>query len=161
LRAGAVHRSRVKSDAKGNLPRTNLWRPDRPGVYDVIVDYDNDGRFSFALDGLSAFVVRKAGPDRKGEQSVRHFPCRLAQAPWYVVFSGRDEQLLTLPLNFAVPENRLYWRIVPDYFGLSRDEARLLAVAAVCAALAPPAAPEPAWAEVDTQLTRRIAGAIS
>src|SRR5262249_12997114 len=36
LRAGAVHRSRVKSDAKGNLPRTNLWRPDRPGVYDVI-----------------------------------------------------------------------------------------------------------------------------
>ena len=58
LKADAVHRGRVRSNAKGQLPLTQLWVPDKPGQFDIIVDYDGDGKFSYALDALSAIVVR-------------------------------------------------------------------------------------------------------
>src|SRR5262249_15269436 len=58
LAANAVKRIRIKSDAKGSLPLTDLWKADRAGQFDIIVDYDGNGRFSYALDALSSFVVR-------------------------------------------------------------------------------------------------------
>jgi hypothetical protein len=59
LAANAVKRLRIKSDAKGGLPLTNLWKADRAGQFDIVVDYDGNGRFSYALDALSSFVVRE------------------------------------------------------------------------------------------------------
>jgi hypothetical protein len=59
LGANAVHRAKVRSDAKGQLALTQLWVPDRGGTFDIVVDYDGDGRFSYGLDALSAFIVRE------------------------------------------------------------------------------------------------------
>jgi hypothetical protein len=59
LAANAVHRGRVRSDAKGTIPLTQLWVPDKAGVYDIVIDYDGDGKFSYALDALSAIDVRE------------------------------------------------------------------------------------------------------
>jgi len=58
LAANAVRRIRIKSDAKGRLPLTDLWKSDKPGQYDIIVDYDGNGRFSYGFDALSSFIVR-------------------------------------------------------------------------------------------------------
>jgi hypothetical protein len=58
LAANAVQSVRLKSDAKGQLPLTQLWKPDKPGMFDIIVDYDGDGRFSYALDAADAVDVR-------------------------------------------------------------------------------------------------------
>jgi hypothetical protein len=57
LGTNAVHRGEVKSDAKGKLPLTRLWKPDRAGQYDVVVDYDGNGKFSYGLDALHAIDV--------------------------------------------------------------------------------------------------------
>ncbi len=57
LRADAIHRIWVKTDATGTIPRTELWRADRAGKFDLLVDYDGDNRFSWKLDGLSSFIV--------------------------------------------------------------------------------------------------------
>lgn len=59
LAANAVKRIKIKSDAKGGLPLTALWTPDRTGQFDIVVDYDGNGRFSYSLDALSSFVVRE------------------------------------------------------------------------------------------------------
>lgn len=58
LAANAVKRITVRSDAKGGLPLTGLWKPDKAGQFDIVVDYDGNGRFSYGLDALSSFVVR-------------------------------------------------------------------------------------------------------
>jgi hypothetical protein len=58
LAANVVKRIRIKSDAKGRLPLTDLWKPNQAGQFDIIVDYDSNGRFSYSLDALSSFVVR-------------------------------------------------------------------------------------------------------
>jgi hypothetical protein len=57
LSAYAVHQSLVMSDGTGTLPQTQAWLADHPGTYDLIVDYDNDSKFSWKLDGISSFVV--------------------------------------------------------------------------------------------------------
>jgi hypothetical protein len=59
LTAGAVRRIKVRSDAKGGLPLTDLWKPTKAGQFDIVVDYDGNGRFSYGLDALSSFVVRE------------------------------------------------------------------------------------------------------
>ncbi|HJZ54360.1 MAG TPA: hypothetical protein VKE74_05355 [Gemmataceae bacterium] len=58
LGADALKRGRVRSDAKGRLVRSDLWKSDRAGQFDIIVDYDGNGRFSYGLDSLDAIVVR-------------------------------------------------------------------------------------------------------
>ncbi|MCI0705721.1 MAG: hypothetical protein L0241_32065 [Planctomycetia bacterium] len=54
----AVKRIRIKSDAKGSLPLTDLWKADKAGQFDIIVDYDGNGRFSYSLDSLDGVVVQ-------------------------------------------------------------------------------------------------------
>jgi hypothetical protein len=58
LGANAVQKERVRSNAKGQLPLTPIWKSDKVGQYDIIVDYDGDGRFSYGLDALDAIDVR-------------------------------------------------------------------------------------------------------
>jgi hypothetical protein len=58
LAANAVQRGRVRSNAVGGLPVTTIWKTNKVGQYDIIVDYDGDGRFSYALDAISAIDVR-------------------------------------------------------------------------------------------------------
>jgi hypothetical protein len=53
----AVHQSLVMSDSTGTLPQTQAWIASNPGTYDLIVDYDNDSKFSWKLDGISSFLV--------------------------------------------------------------------------------------------------------
>ncbi len=60
LSAGAVHHSLVQSDSEGTIPLTQVWLSTQIGQFDLIVDYDNDGKFSWKLDGLTAFTVNKA-----------------------------------------------------------------------------------------------------
>ncbi len=60
LITNAVKIGRVKSDAKGQLPLTQLWKADKPGRYDIIVDYDGNGKFSYSLDAIHAVEVRPA-----------------------------------------------------------------------------------------------------
>jgi hypothetical protein len=59
LAANAVRRIKIRSDAKGGLPLTDLWKPSKAGQFDIVVDYDGNGRFSYSLDALSSFVVRE------------------------------------------------------------------------------------------------------
>ena len=59
LGTDAVRKVPIRSDAKGKLPRTPVWKADKAGQFDIIVDYDGDGRFSFALDSLDGVIVRK------------------------------------------------------------------------------------------------------
>ena len=57
--ANAVHRMQIRSNAKGQLPLTQLWVPDKVRRFDIIVDYDGDGKFSYALDAAPVrFEVR-------------------------------------------------------------------------------------------------------
>ena len=58
LGANAVQKARVRSNAKGQLPLTQVWKSDAAGQFDIIVDYDRDGRFSYALDAIDAVIVR-------------------------------------------------------------------------------------------------------
>jgi hypothetical protein len=64
LSGPAVNRSVVLSDSNGNVSLTDSgWTaPTTPGTYDVIIDYNNDGKFSWTLDGLSAFTVTTSTP---------------------------------------------------------------------------------------------------
>ena len=57
LATNAVKQIKIKSDAQGALPLTELWKADRAGQFDIIVDYDGNGKFSYALDALHSFVV--------------------------------------------------------------------------------------------------------
>ena len=57
LEAYAIHRSRVKTDANGTIPRTKVWQADRPGRFDIIADYQNDGKFTETLDAFITIVV--------------------------------------------------------------------------------------------------------
>ena len=59
LGTDAVRKVPIRSDAKGKLPRTAVWKADKAGQFDIIVDYNGDGRFSFALDSLDGVIVRK------------------------------------------------------------------------------------------------------
>ena len=59
LASASVRRIRVRSDKNGTLYKTDLWTPDKAGRFDLIVDYDGDGRFSYSLDAVSAFTVRE------------------------------------------------------------------------------------------------------
>ena len=58
LNANAVQRGRVRSNAKGEIPLTQLWKADKAGRFDIVIDYDGDGRFSYALDAVDAIDVR-------------------------------------------------------------------------------------------------------
>ncbi len=54
----------VRSDGSGFVPLTNTgWQPTQPGIYDVIIDYDNDGKFTWTMDGLGAFNVPVPEPE--------------------------------------------------------------------------------------------------
>lgn len=48
----------VKSDADGVVPLTAAWKADLGGRFNVIIDYDRDGLFSWTLDGLGGFKVQ-------------------------------------------------------------------------------------------------------
>lgn len=58
LNANAVQRGHVRSNAKGDIPLTQLWKADKAGRFDIVIDYDGDGRFSYALDAIDAIDVR-------------------------------------------------------------------------------------------------------
>src|SRR5262245_6443646 len=57
LAATAIAQTRVLSNPDGTLPPTFVWKADRVGVYDIVVDYNGDGVFSYALDGLCSIKV--------------------------------------------------------------------------------------------------------
>jgi hypothetical protein len=54
----ALATSQARSDAKGTLLRTTVWKAVRPGRFDIVTDYDGDGRFSYALDAVDGVIVR-------------------------------------------------------------------------------------------------------
>src|SRR5262249_22255395 len=58
---GTARQVIVKSDANGVVPLTQAWTADMTGYFDVIIDYDNDGKFSWKLDELAGFQVRESG----------------------------------------------------------------------------------------------------
>jgi hypothetical protein len=58
LFSGPLISTFVLSDLNGTVPLTYAWTADREGLFDVIIDYDRDGRFSWTLDGLGGFGVR-------------------------------------------------------------------------------------------------------
>lgn len=47
----------VLSDSTGFVPLTFAWIADRLGDFDVIIDYDRDGLFTWTMDGLGGFGV--------------------------------------------------------------------------------------------------------
>lgn len=57
LTSGLVAQVVVQSDSNGSVPLTEAWLADLPGKYDIIIDYDNDGLFSWTLDGVGGFHV--------------------------------------------------------------------------------------------------------
>lgn len=64
LTTNLVHRSLVRSSSDGTLPSTQVWLANAPGEYDIIVDYDNDGKFSWKLDAVGQFTVEQQyGPE--------------------------------------------------------------------------------------------------
>jgi hypothetical protein len=54
----ALATSQVRSNAEGTLLVTTVWKAVRPGRFDIVVDYDGDGKFSFALDSVDGVNVR-------------------------------------------------------------------------------------------------------
>jgi hypothetical protein len=62
LKLNAVAHSHVMSDANGVIPATNIAQVGPAGAYDVVIDYDNDGKFSWKLDGVAAFTVPQVQP---------------------------------------------------------------------------------------------------
>lgn len=57
LTTGMVAKVVVQSNSDGVVPLTQAWLANVSGEYDVIIDYDNDGLFSWTLDGLAGFRV--------------------------------------------------------------------------------------------------------
>jgi SdrD B-like domain/Peptidase family M23 len=47
----------VDSNGNGSVPLTQAWVASATGLYDVVIDYDNDGKFSWKLDGVNGFQV--------------------------------------------------------------------------------------------------------
>lgn len=66
LTDGMVAKIVVQSDANGVVPLTQAWTA-QPGEYDVVIDYENDGLFSWKLDGLTGFHVGGVIGDRVWE----------------------------------------------------------------------------------------------
>lgn len=54
---GWTQRIAVLSDAMGAVPLTAAWNASMLGHYDVLIDYNRDGVFSWTLDGLGGFRV--------------------------------------------------------------------------------------------------------
>jgi hypothetical protein len=54
----AVATSLARSDPAGTLLRTTVWTAARPGRFDIVVDYDGDGKYSYALDAVDGVAVR-------------------------------------------------------------------------------------------------------
>lgn len=52
-----VARIVVQSNFGGGVPLTAAWVANQTGQFDVIIDYDNDGFFSWKLDGLGSCTV--------------------------------------------------------------------------------------------------------
>ncbi len=59
LGEAALATSQVRSNAEGSLLKTTVWKAVRPGRFDIIVDYDGDGKFSYALDAADGVNVRE------------------------------------------------------------------------------------------------------
>lgn len=59
LNATAEHVTKVKSDADGVVALTDSgWTtPNTGGDFDIVIDYNNDGKFTWKLDGLHGFTV--------------------------------------------------------------------------------------------------------
>jgi hypothetical protein len=58
LGANAVKKARVRSNKDGELLLTDVWTADRVGAFDIIVDYDGNGKWSFSLDTVDGISVR-------------------------------------------------------------------------------------------------------
>jgi hypothetical protein len=54
----ALATSQARSNAEGTLLKTTVWKAVRPGRFDIVVDYDGDGKFSYALDSVDGVNVR-------------------------------------------------------------------------------------------------------
>jgi hypothetical protein len=54
---GWVQRIAVLSDAAGLVPLTAAWNASMYGRFDMLIDYNRDGVFSWTLDGLGGFSV--------------------------------------------------------------------------------------------------------
>lgn len=75
---GYIQQIFVQSDGNGTVPLTEAWTADKSGLYDVIIDYDRDGLFTWTMDGLDGFKVLeklgevelRAGVQGKGDYEV-------------------------------------------------------------------------------------------
>ncbi|MFO0799098.1 MAG: hypothetical protein U0804_16645 [Gemmataceae bacterium] len=54
----ALATSQARSNAEGTLLKTTVWKAVRAGRFDIVVDYDGDGKFSYALDAVDGVNVR-------------------------------------------------------------------------------------------------------
>jgi hypothetical protein len=57
LLIGSVADQFVLSDSNGQVALTDTWVASQTGTFDLIIDYDRDGKFSATLDGLGGFEV--------------------------------------------------------------------------------------------------------
>ena len=65
---GYIKQIFVQSDGNGTVPLTEAWTAaDKSGLYDVIIDYDRNGLFTWTMDGLDGFKVL----DKLGEVELR------------------------------------------------------------------------------------------
>ena len=55
--ARGYSRAVVETDSEGSVDLTKLWKSDSLGMFDIALDYDRDGLFSWTLDGISTFEV--------------------------------------------------------------------------------------------------------
>jgi SdrD B-like domain/Peptidase family M23 len=71
-----------ESDANGVVPLTETWLSNQVGLFDLIIDYDNDAKFSWKLDGVTGFLVLPkiiignwvwgdAGPEGQGANGIQ------------------------------------------------------------------------------------------
>lgn len=54
---GYVSSQPVNADANGDISSQLAWGGASNGLYNLVIDYDNDGYFSWTLDGLGSFEV--------------------------------------------------------------------------------------------------------
>jgi hypothetical protein len=54
----ALATSQARSNAEGTLLKTTAWKAVKTGRFDIVVDYDGDGKFSYALDAVDGINVR-------------------------------------------------------------------------------------------------------